>query len=436
MASCARAGRIPVTRRTALGLTAGAAVSLATGTGCGAGGNGGGTKTLNVACEGGGRAQLQPIAELFQQETGGTVNLVEFPYAGLFNRLTGELGAGRSSFDVCAIDSVWIPLFSDKLHPLDHLFTADVQADLFPALLHDAKVDGHFLGMPAWTNTEVLLYRKDLFDDKGEQAAFADRYGYPLAPPKTWRQFTEIAAYFTRPDRKLYGTDVKGSVETEWLAHALQAGSPGVVLDDNGTVIVDNDQHVAALQFHAELHNRHRVAPPGASQTDWNAAQNLFHQGSTAMTRFWAHAYRQIPEDSKIAGKVGVAPMIAGSAGIAGVLGPWYLCVPRSSTKRDLAERFVAACFEHNALGLHSSLGLAARRSSYERYADTPGYEAFRPLLTTLDAAATRPRPATPRWQRIVDSVLIPTVQRSLGPRVDYAQLLTSARARIEGILA
>jgi len=31
-----------------------------------------------------------------------------------------------------------------------------------------------------------ILYRKDLFEDPKEQAAFRAKYGYPLAPPKTF----------------------------------------------------------------------------------------------------------------------------------------------------------------------------------------------------------------------------------------------------------
>ncbi len=425
-----------LSRRHFLGMTAGAGALLATGA-CGAGGSDSAAsdKTLTLVCEGGGKVELQPVVEVFQKQTGASVNLVELPYEGLFNRLTSELGSGRASFDVCAIDSVWIPLLAAKLQPLDGLFSDAVKGDLFPALVQEAQVDGRFIGMPAWTNTEVLLYRKDLFDDAGEKAAFRKEYGYPLAPPTTWEQFTDVATFFTRPGDKLYGTDVKGAVETEWLAHVLQAGSPGVVLDDNGAVIVDNPQHVEALRFYTELATKHKVAPSGAAQVDWNAAQNLFNSGSTAMTRFWAHAYRQIPRDAAVAGKVGVAPMIGGSAGVAGIPGPWYVSVPQSTAKKELAQQFVKACYDNNALGLESTLGLAARKSAYGQYADKPGYEAFGPLLTTLDAPATRARPATPQWQRIVDSVLIPTVQKALTPGADPAALLAAARTEIEGFL-
>ncbi|RKN48556.1 ABC transporter substrate-binding protein [Micromonospora endolithica] len=427
-------------RRGFLGLTAGAGAAALLGTAaCGAGGTStggsGDAKTLTVACEGGGKIELQPIVDKFQQATGATVTLVELPYEGLFNRLTSELSNGKPSFDVCAVDAVWLPLFAGKLAGLDDLFTPEVKGDLFPALVQEAQSGGSFVGMPVWTNSEILFYRKDLFEDPKEKAAFQTKYGYPLAPPTTWQQFTDIAVFFTRPDQKLWGTDVKGAVETEWLAHVLQAGSPGVVLDDGGSVIVDNAQHLAALAFYADLNNKHKVAPAGAAQTDWNAAQNLFNQGQTAMTRFWAHAYRQIPADAKVAGKVGAAPMIGGTAGVAGIPGPWYLSAPKDGAKNDLAKQFIKAAYDDNALSIETTLGLAARKSAYQSFADKPGFESFGPLLTTLNASATRPRPASPHWQRIVDSVLVPTIQKALTPGADYAALLKAARTQIEGII-
>jgi multiple sugar transport system substrate-binding protein len=143
-------------------------------------------------------------------------------------------------------------------------------------------VDGTFRGMPAWTNSEILFYRKDLFEDPVEQAAFEQEYGYPLAVPTTWDEFTDAAVFFTRDTNgdgsvDLYGTDVKGAVETEWLAHVLQAGSPGAVLDSDGNVIIDNAEHLAALEFYSSLATELDVSPPGAAQLDlrWTSARSI-----------------------------------------------------------------------------------------------------------------------------------------------------------------
>ena len=249
-------------------------------TGCGAGGPAATSTSaegsVNVLVEAGGRAELTGVAEQCKKDTGLDVNFVELPYDGLFNRLSSEFSSGSVSFDVAALDSVWLPSFKDALQPIDELFTDEAKQDIFPALVKEANVDGHFIGMPAWTNAEIILYRKDLFEDATNKADFQAKYGYELAAPTTWKQYQDISEFFTKDG--MYGTDVKGAVETEWLAHVLQAGSP-IVLDENNNVVIDNAAHKEALDFYVSLT---KSAPAGAAQVDWAAAQNLFNQGQTA----------------------------------------------------------------------------------------------------------------------------------------------------------
>ncbi len=406
------------------------AVALAA-TACGAGGpssSGSAASTVNVLVEAGGHAVLTGVAEQCKKDAGIDVNFVELPYDGMFNRLSSEFSSGNVSFDVAALDSVWLPSFKDAVQPIDELFTDEAQKDIFPALVKEAKVDGHFIGMPAWTNAEIILYRKDLFEDAKNKADFQAKYGYELAAPTTWKQYQDVSEFFTKDG--MYGTDVKGGVETEWLAHVLQAGSP-MILDEQNNVVIDNAAHKEALDFYTSLTPS---APPGAAQVDWAAAQNLFNQGKTAMTRFWAHAYRQIPKDSPVAGKVGAAPMIGGSAGVAGVPGPWYLTVPKATKNTENAKKFVKCAYDHNSLGIESSLGLASRISAFEKYQDQPGYESFGPLIETLNADATATRPATEKWQQIVDTVLVPLLQKAVAGG-DSATLLADAKKQIQDLL-
>ena len=99
----------------------GAAGLAAVATACGAGGTGGGGgggasgKSLSVVCESGGYAELTAIAQLFKKQTGTTVTLNQLPYAGLFNRVSSELSTGALSFDVAALDAIWLPTFGAKL---------------------------------------------------------------------------------------------------------------------------------------------------------------------------------------------------------------------------------------------------------------------------------------------------------------------------------
>ncbi|KUG53861.1 sugar ABC transporter substrate-binding protein [Kocuria rosea subsp. polaris] len=424
-------------------LSTAAALSAFVLAGCGAGGGGAtadaAEDSLTVLVEAGGKAELTGIAEKFTEETGTEVTFVELPYEGLYNRLNTEFSSGSTSFDVAALDAIWLPTFADAVTPLDDMFTEEVKADLFPALVEEAQIDGEFVGMPVWTNSEILFYRTDLFEDPAEKADFKAEYGYDLAPPTTWEQYQDVAQFFTRDtdgdgETDLYGTDVKGAVETEWLATVSQAGAEHMVLNPEGEVTVNDADHLAALDFYVGLNNELEAAPPGAAQIDWAGAQNLFYQGETAMMRFWAHAYPQTPEDSPIAGDIGAAPMIGGPGGVAGVPGPWYLSIPESTEKQDKAAEFLQFAYDNNALGIESSLGLAARVSAFEQYEGEPGYEHFDALVETLSAENTKPRPATEDWQEIVDSVLVPMLQKALEPGADNQQLLDEAKQQIEAI--
>ena len=214
-----------MSRRRVLGLGA-LAVSTAALSACGAGSaapapgqaSGGGGGSLTVLCEAGGQAELTPVASAFTKETGTSVTFVALPYDGLFNRFSTELAAGTPSFDVAAMDAIWLPTFGAKLTPLDDMYTETVKGDLFPSLVTGAQINGKYIGMPVWANAEVLFYRKDLFESAKEKSAFKEKYGYELAAPTDWKQFNDVAQFFTR-GTSLYGTDVKGAVETEWLAH-------------------------------------------------------------------------------------------------------------------------------------------------------------------------------------------------------------------------
>ncbi|WP_179558630.1 extracellular solute-binding protein [Microbacterium sp. AK009] len=408
--------------------------------GCGAGGSGAApadADSLTVVVEGGGKAELQPIADLYLEETGTEVTLLELPYAGLYDRISSELKAGTPSFDIAALDAIWLTAFAPGLAPLDDLYTDEVKSDLFEGLVTEAQVDGTYVGVPVWTNSEILFYRTDLFEDPQNKADFAAKYGYDLVPPTTWEQYRDAAEFFTRDtdgdgEIDLYGTDVKGAVETEWLATVSQAGEEHMVIDaESGEVTIDSAAHKEALDYYVSLLP---FAPAGAAQLDWAGSQNLFYQGNLAMMRFWGHAYRQTPEDSPVKDDIGVAPMIAGPGGIAGVPGAWYLSVPASGSKNEAATDFIQFAYENNDLSADTSLGLVARKSAFESKAGEAGFENYAALLETLESAQTLPRPATAEWQEITDSVLIPLIQKAVEPDADTAALLSEAKTQIEQI--
>lgn len=412
------------------GIAAALALTLA---GCGAGGPqpGSSVTSLTVFVEGGGHGQLQPIADQYEKDTGITITFVELPYEGLYNRMNSELSTGAVSFDVGVIPGVWLPAFKDRLASMDSFFTDEVKADNFPPVLKTSKVEDHFLGVPAWTNSLITYYRTDLFEDAANKAAFEAEFGYELAAPTTWQQYVDMGKFFTKDGN--YGIGLVSAQESQYLAAMAQAGQPRLVINEDGTGSnLGDEASLAALDYYTSLVP---YAPPGVASADWNAVQNGFYQGQTAMMQFWVHAYRQVPDSSPVHGHIGVAPLPAGPAGVAGVPGAFFLTMPKDGKNQDAAGKFIQYAYDHQALSATTSLGLVSRISVLEEFMTKPGYEAFKPMIETLSAPASTLIPASTRWQSIVADALVPMLQKSVVPGSDNAQLLQEAAQQVESIL-
>lgn len=60
------------------------------------------------------------------------------------------------------------------------------------------KFEDKVLGLAVATSDQALAYRADLFGDAVEKAAFRAKYGYDLRVPDTYKQYREVAQFFTR----------------------------------------------------------------------------------------------------------------------------------------------------------------------------------------------------------------------------------------------
>jgi multiple sugar transport system substrate-binding protein len=74
---------------------------------------------------------------------------------------------------------------------------------------------GKYYAYPTEGDAVGWAYRKDLFEDPDEMAAFKAEYGYDLAPPETWDQLMDIAKFFTRPDDPVNGVKYGVGVYTQ-----------------------------------------------------------------------------------------------------------------------------------------------------------------------------------------------------------------------------
>ena len=166
----------------------------------------------------------------------------------------------------------------------------------------------------------ALYYRKDIFEDPKLMEAYQAKFGAPLAPPKTWPEYTQIAQFITdNLAPNVYGA-----------GHFRKAGSPGNQFDflqqfrANGGQLFDADMKAAIASDAGVTTLENMVAAnnasiPGNNELDAVSLWAAFLTGKVAMIYSWppsgrmsagysqtATAINFVPQ-SQIAGKVGYA---------------------------------------------------------------------------------------------------------------------------------
>jgi multiple sugar transport system substrate-binding protein len=259
-------------------------------------------------------------AKSWEKITGGKVQILEYPFAELFDRFNSALSTGADTFDVILYAPAWTADFAPYLSPIPKKVRDNEAFDDIHPVYRDRlmKWQKNWLAITVDGDLFSGYYRKDLFEDTSHQADFRDRYGYELSAPDTWAQYRDIAEFFTgRQDNKgntLYGTVeafVRGGQQfwnlfSRASAYANHPQRPGAQFFDPDTMQaqINNPAWVRAVNEYRDIV---KYSPPGALDFGIVEARQPFIKGQTAMILDWGDTGQLSanPEISSVAGNVG-----------------------------------------------------------------------------------------------------------------------------------
>ncbi|MCL4876567.1 MAG: sugar ABC transporter substrate-binding protein [Anaerolineae bacterium] len=235
---------------------------------------------------------LQQIGNEYEEATGIKVTVVQEPWGTYYNRVGAEWAAKGSAFDMVVGDSQWLGQAVTEGHYMDlteFLVGEGIAETVTPATLtyygEYPTGSGNYYAYPTEGDANGWAYRKDLFENPDEMAAFEAEYGYPLAVPETWEQLRDIAEFFTRPDEGLYGVGVYTQVDYDAITMGFENimfsyGADWKDADNNVLGVVNSPEAVAALELYKELYS---FAPPGTNNAFFAEMNNVFINGQAAM---------------------------------------------------------------------------------------------------------------------------------------------------------
>jgi multiple sugar transport system substrate-binding protein len=235
---------------------------------------------------------LQQIGNDYEAATGIKVNVVQTPWGSYFDRVATEWAAQGSSFDMVVGDSQWLGQAVTEGHYVDmtdFLNSNGITETVTPATLQYygeyPAGSGSYYAYPTEGDANGWAYRKDLFEDADNMAAFEAEYGRPLAIPQTWDELRDVAEFFTRPDEGLYGIGVYTQIDYDGMTMGFQNpffAYGGNWYDENFNTfdVVNSDGAVQALELYRELYS---FAPPGTNNAFFAEMNDVFTNGQAAM---------------------------------------------------------------------------------------------------------------------------------------------------------
>ena len=245
----------------------------------------------------------QALTDLVKQYKDASVEVRCVPIAQWHDQIFTDFAA-KGGADVVILDSQFIGEAVKGGHILDltdWMKAGNIEIDDYiPAALSAygeyPAGSGKFYGVPAEGDTQMLVYRKDIFNNQAVKDGFQHWAGQELKVPTKWSDLLKIAQYIkANPDP----SGVKYGYTTFWCGTQAcydqvatvwnqMAWSWGGELWDPKTYkiqgIINSDTNLKALQFAAELF---KTGPEGSGNFQFNETVDALCSGTTAMTTIW-----------------------------------------------------------------------------------------------------------------------------------------------------
>jgi multiple sugar transport system substrate-binding protein len=378
------------------------------------------------------------IYSIFEAENPGVDIVVETgPHSStaFHDMLTQKLKNRSTDVDVFLMDVIWPPEFGAAgwAMPLDELFSHEEREDYLAGSVLANTYEGRVYGLPLFVDSGVLYYRRDLL------------HKYALKPPATWQGMVSQAELVVLAEAE-EGNEMFGfsgqfkqyeGLVCDMMEYILSNGG-WILHPETGEPALAEKPAVEAVRFVRErvIGN---VAPRGVLTYQEPESLDLFLQGRAVFHRNWPYAWEvsNDPERSRIAGRVGIAPLPHFPGGKSySTLGGWQVGISAYSKNPEAAWRF-ARFLSSPRMQKHLALAAGRAPTRTALYEDPDILRAY-PHFSALKEVFLHayPRPRTPLYPS-VSHVLQRYFSRAISEeRVDLEKEAREASREIEKILS
>src|ERR687896_1083639 len=311
--------------------------------GCGGGEQGGGATEIYFTSAPDDTGTTETLVSKFNKENKGKYSVIFRPgnadTGQRFDKLRTEMQAGGTDLDVILGDVIWTAQLAESgwISDLSDRFTESQRKEFLPGSVEAITYKGKAFGMPWFTDTGLLYYRKDLLQESGFDG-----------PPKTWDELKQMTRKVRENAGLKYGFVFQGAPYEGGVCNGMEFiwTHGGEVLDPNDPtkVLVDSPEAIAGLATERSMITE-RISPEAVTVYKEDESAGAFLNGDGIFLRNWPYVYALVgdPAESKLKPEqVGVSelPSADGKPGN-GTVGDQPLYISATATDPDAAWKFI-----------------------------------------------------------------------------------------------
>lgn len=298
-------------------------------------------QTLTILFMSGSYAKAASAIEAdFEAATGAQIEIVDFPYATLHEKMLLDFTSGTASYDVVDVACQWDGEMAQYLEPLDSYIQRDHFDidDFSPNVLDNCgRWENAIYGIPNANTPFTMAYRTDIISED--------------ELPDTWEDYLALAAKYQNPEKGLYGiapSAAKAQYGASFYTRIWCTGEDWA--DQNWNVKMNTPTMKWALESTKAMLD---VADPACLSWALADATAAFVNGNAIFLEAWPTLGLCLtgddPAQSKVAGKWALAPLPSNGTNI-NLLSGWDVSINKNSDNKDLAWEFIKAYTSADAM--------------------------------------------------------------------------------------
>ena len=376
---------------------------------------------------------LYPPFSKFKELTGIDLVYEGVPFPGITDKTALELASGSSAYDVMTLADQWINLdMLTTVQPQDELLAASPVEDpegVPRGLIEMNTINGKMWGWENRTGAFILVYRKDLYEQKG------------LSIPKSFTQLRENAVALNDPPN-MYGFFIQGSPDgwacDDWVNTLFNFGG-SILSDDYKVCVLDSPQAMAATKFWLEWAEQ-KLVPPGSATQDYSDQITSMQQGLVAQAITYSPYVVPIedPAASKTKGMWGYAVVpVAEDSGLSHSsthMSGWTCVIPKGSKHHGAAWEWIKWHTNPENDLYMAMRGNGPVRSSTFASAEYQAVNPAGPIISEALAYGRAPLPPVKKKSEI-GLAIAAELSACVAGQKNYSDVLLGLKEKIDGML-